>query len=139
MLKMGFATGWVEIVSRCMALVKFSFNVNGVKCGECNPDQRAEAGDPLSSYFFLLCAGGLLCLLHDAERSKVISCLKLSRQGPLVSHLFFADENLLFFKEKMREAHVIQDTLCCYERVSGQTVNFDKSIISFNPRIEVSV
>lgn len=133
MLKMGFAPAWIELISLCISSVRFSFNVNGYRCGDVKPSRGLRQGDPLSPYLFLLCAEGLSCMLPEAEVNHAITWLKVSRHGPTVSHLFFADDSLLFFRAKVNEVEVIQSILRCYECASGQTINFDKSIISFSP------
>jgi len=58
--------------------------------------------------------------------------VRIARGAPPVSHLFFADDSLLFFKADLREA---QSVLCClwsYCDASGQSINFDKSAITFS-------
>lgn len=53
-----------------------------------------------------------------------------------VSHLFFADDSLLFAKARMASAiglrHVIRD----YEVTSGHMVNFQKSSLYFRPYVD---
>lgn len=54
-------------------------------------------------------------------------------QGALViSHLLFADDNLLFGKATMEECMVIKSVLEDYEAALGQHVNFTKSNIVFS-------
>lgn len=73
---------------------------------------------------------------HDVEASRSISDLRISKRGPSLSHLFFADDSLLFFRARVDEAHVIQNILQCSERASGQVVNFDKSTVAFSSNID---
>lgn len=49
-----------------------------------------------------------------------------------MTHLFFADDSLMFFKATAEEAKPIKDCLEKYERASGHVVNFQKSSISFS-------
>ena len=58
---------------------------------------------------------------------------------PYISHFFFADDYLLFFKSKMQEAKVIQDVLEAYKKGSGQAINFLKSSICFSSNVEEEV
>lgn len=39
----------------------------------------------------------LSALINKAETDKVINGLKINARCPLISHLFFANDNLLFF------------------------------------------
>ena len=48
-----------------------------------------------------------------------------------VSHLLFADDNLLFFKADRVSAEEVKDILQVYCEASGQQVNMDKSSIHF--------
>lgn len=49
-----------------------------------------------------------------------------------MSHLFFVDDSLLFFKATDLEAQEIKNCLTCYSSASGQLVNYDKSSIMFS-------
>lgn len=61
-----------------------------------------------------------------------LSGLRIARQAPVISHLFFADDSLLFFKANSVEAETIKRVLTLYEHNSGQTVNYNKSSITFS-------
>ncbi|KAK9689070.1 hypothetical protein RND81_09G033300 [Saponaria officinalis] len=50
----------------------------------------------------------------------------------MVTHLFFADDSILFLKAKEREAICIREVLHEYEQASGQRINFDKTTVSFS-------
>lgn len=56
----------------------------------------------------------------------------MARGAPLVSHIFFTDDNLLFFRANQHEAHTVKGCLTEYCSTSGQAVNYDKSSIIFN-------
>jgi len=51
--------------------------------------------------------------------------------APMISHLLFADDSLLFFRASMENAQEINDMLRVYCRASGQQVNMDKPSIFF--------
>ena len=50
----------------------------------------------------------------------------------MVTHLFFADDSLLFYKASTRECQNLIVTLNLYEAVFGQKINADKSSIFFS-------
>lgn len=51
--------------------------------------------------------------------------LKISRNGPGVSHLF-ADDSLLFFKATSNQAHLVKQVLNKYEMCNGQLLSPSK-------------
>ncbi|XP_031108426.1 uncharacterized protein LOC116012895 [Ipomoea triloba] len=57
---------------------------------------------------------------------------RVARGAPPVSHLFFADDSLPFFKATIHEAEVIRNSLNIYESMSGQAVNYHKSSVCFS-------
>ena len=72
-------------------------------------------------------------MLLEAERTNDIRGFACSRGGPRVSHLFFADDSLVFCQADREKGGVIKRILENYEKASGQKVNFSKSAISFSP------
>jgi hypothetical protein len=51
----------------------------------------------LSPYIFLLIADGLSVLLKNTEQMGWLEGIKVCRKAPSITHLLFADDNLLFF------------------------------------------
>ncbi|XP_019183824.1 PREDICTED: uncharacterized protein LOC109178739 [Ipomoea nil] len=47
---------------------------------------------------------------------------RVARGAPPVSHLFFVDDSLLFFKANIQEAGIVKQCLLRYEKLSGQKV-----------------
>ncbi|XP_024160347.1 uncharacterized protein LOC112167549 [Rosa chinensis] len=62
--------------------------------------------------------------------------LKMSPQAPVLHHLFFADDSLLFGAATIRECTVFKGILNIYERASGQKVNFAKSSVVFSNNVQ---
>ena len=83
----------------CVRTVSFSVMINGKDSEAFVPLCGLRQGDPLYPYLFLLCSEGLSALLDDARSKGVIQGLKVARDAPDISHLFFADDSLLFCKE----------------------------------------
>ena len=89
-------------------------------------------GDPLSPFLFFICAEGLSGLIRKATRERSLHGASAVRQRPKISHLFFANDSLIFCKAKIEDCSKLADILKCYEKASGQMINLDKSGIMFN-------
>ncbi|XP_048232195.1 uncharacterized protein LOC125370487 [Ricinus communis] len=70
---------------------------------------------------------GLSSLITEAERNGEIHGYKVARNAPSVSHLFFADDSIIFTRANVQEAEKIAWILHIYEEAPGQKINLDKS------------
>jgi ribonuclease HI len=84
------------------------------------------------TYLFILCAEGLSSLLQRAQESQFLSGVPITRGGTKLSHLFFADDSLLFCKANLTEWNRTQELLAVYEKASGQKLNLEKTSIFFS-------
>lgn len=98
MRRLGFAEPWITLVMKCVTTVTYSILVNGVPAETIIPSRGIQQGDPLSPYLFLLCAECLSSLITNAEMNGRISRVLVTVNGIRLSHLFFADDSLLFCK-----------------------------------------
>ncbi|KAL5555671.1 hypothetical protein UlMin_037907 [Ulmus minor] len=135
MKKIGFSEGWIKKIMDCVTSVFYSLLINGEKVGYIRPSRGLRQGDPLSPYLFLLCAEGLSSHIHTFERTGQLQGMRCGTNGPTISHLFFADDSLLFVEATPASCYAIKQILLQYETASGQLVNYSKSAVCFGPNI----
>ncbi|XP_075499819.1 uncharacterized protein LOC142538372 [Primulina tabacum] len=133
MIKLGFAEQWVKLIMRCVTSVTYSFRINHSIFGMLKPSRGLRQGDPLSPYLFVLCAQGLSHLFAKAVERNLIRGVRIANTCPIISHLFLADDSLIFFKATREDNIQVWNCLNLYEKASGQVVNFDKSALTFSP------
>ena len=130
--KDGFQESWVAMIMECITMVTYSILVNGEPKGLITPTRGLRQGDPLSPYLFLFCAKGLNAILNQASESGDIHGFPICRNGPKLTHLFFADDCLLFCRSTLEECEKIQQILAYYEEASGQVINRDQTTLFFS-------
>ena len=133
MKKLGFVEKWIDIIMNCVSFVSYSVLINREACGNISPSKGIRQGDPLSPCLFLLCAEGFSALIHEVAMNQQINGFSICRGCPLITHIFFADDSLLFCKAKEQECHTLVSILNRYEEASGQKINTDKSLVFFSP------
>lgn len=119
---------------RCVTSVSYSIKINDTPQETFYPSRGVRQGDPLSPYLFLFCAEALSTLIKQAETDGQLHGIIICRRAPSVSHLFFADDILLFKESKPDEVRVVRDILQLHEKAS-QCVNLDKSEMSFGANV----
>lgn len=88
-------------------------------------------GDPLSPFLFVLCIEHLGHWIQKMVKNRAWKPIKALRSGPKVSHLFFADDILLFAEAGEDQVKCIKKGLEEFCKASGQQVNFERSRVLF--------
>ena len=119
----------------CVRSVSYSILVNGELRENIIPTRGIRQGDPLSPYLFLLVSEGLNGLLQQAVSRGELKGFSLCKNGPQVSHLFFADDGLIFCSVRMGDVQAILEILSQYELASSQQVNRMKTNLFFGKSV----
>ena len=74
-------------------------------------------------------------MLQQATRDNLIRGFSLCKNGPKITRLFFADDNLLFCQARMEDLQAIQHILSLYKGASGQQINRGKTTFFFSKAV----
>ncbi|XP_074298301.1 uncharacterized protein LOC141629154 [Silene latifolia] len=133
LVRYGFPQNLITLMMSCVTTVSYEILVNGIPLPQFKPKCGLRQGDPLSPYLFILCMEVLSRNIDHAHNLRLIHGIQLVRGVRPITHLFFADDSVFFFKDKgdtvTRLVHLIKD----YCEASGQSLNVDKSRILFSP------
>ena len=137
LLLFNFPASLIKLILSCVSSSSISVLFNGGKLEEFQPSRGIRQGDPLSPYLFILCMELLGFLIHEKCEANLWTPLKVARGGPAFSHLFFADDLVLFAKADRKNCCHIRDVLDTFCDLSGQKVNLMKSKVYFSPNVKV--
>lgn len=73
--------------------------------------------------------------ISEKCNSKCWNPVKASRSVPAFSHLFFADDLVLFARADLKNCVAVRDVLNSFCSISGQKVSHDKSWVYFSPNV----
>lgn len=132
LLHLGFNETFSSWIFSCISSVSFEILINGGKTASFKLSRGLRQGDPLSSYLFILGQEILSRLLNQELRQKSIRGIKTSKRGPIITHVMYADDIVLFSKATKKDATSISWILEKYCLWSGQLVKRSKSGIFFS-------
>lgn len=91
----GFSDIWVNLIMNCVTSASLSIIWNGQLLPSFNPARGLRQGDPLSSYLFVLCMERLSQLIDDTVACGVWQPIRISANGPAISHLLFVSDRTI--------------------------------------------
>lgn len=127
MVRMRLCSRWIDLIMSCVESIDFSVLINGVPGLYFKLGRRIRQETPYLLYPFMLCSEVFYALLSGEEEKNNFNDFKINKYYPLLSHLFFADDNLIFFNATQKDCQTIKGGFNCYEKASRQTINLDES------------
>ncbi|XP_056688793.1 uncharacterized protein [Spinacia oleracea] len=106
----------INVIMECVTTSNLHVLWNGEPSQSFKPGRGIRQGDPLSPYLFVMCMERLYQTIEEAIIAKKWKPIRASRNGPLLSNLFFADDILL-----LAEASFYLDLDCYILYANGQT------------------
>ena len=108
---------------------------NGEPSNQFSPQRGIRQGDPLSTYLFVLRIERLAHCISYASKMKKWKPVVLNKEGPPITHLFFADDLFLFLETDLSQAETIKMCLNVFCSASGQKVCDQKTRVFFSRNI----
>lgn len=88
-----------------------------------------KQGDPLSPFLFIIGAESLNYIFQEALHQGSISGIRISEDGPFLTHLQFADDTLIFCGAALEEIKNLKCLLNGFEVMSRLKINYHKSVV----------
>ncbi|XP_057790774.1 uncharacterized protein LOC131007877 [Salvia miltiorrhiza] len=119
---------WIWII---FSSARLSILYNGQLSGYFSCSRGVRQGDPLSPILFGIAEDVLSHLISSCVESRHLSPMGFSRATNFPTHLFYADDIILFSTATVRNARKIKEILNYYGSISGQVCSQEKSNLYF--------
>lgn len=111
----------------CLSFARSSVLINGYASKEFQFSKVACQGDPLSPFLFILTMESLNVAMEFAGQKSLFHGVDIPHRGPLISHLFYADDSIFIGTWEITNFPNLAHILRCFHAASGLKVNFHKS------------
>lgn len=112
LMEVGFTQTLLMLSSIVSLLLKCrSYGMVNLNSDSFTPSLGLKQGDPLSSYLFLLCIERQAHGIQEKIQDRTWRPIRLSREGPGLSHLFFVDDLIMFGEASNRQVKVVIEVL----------------------------
>lgn len=110
----------------CVCTISYSLGFNGAIYGYFKGTRGLRQGDPLSPYLFVLAMNCLSLMLNKAARNGVFG-YHAKCQRTALTHLYIADDLLIFYDGSTSSVNAILDILKDFELRSGLAISVEKT------------
>ncbi|GLT27442.1 hypothetical protein SLA2020_024390 [Shorea laevis] len=115
-----FPAKTISLIMSCISSTNISILVNGDKTEPFSPSRGIRQGDPLSPYIFILCLEFLSIKISADMAFGLWKGSKAGKSGPILSHLFFADDLIFVGKASRENCQYLKGVLDFFCKCSGQ-------------------
>lgn len=136
LLQMNLPYLMVNVIMECITTAPLRVLWNGEPTECFKPTRGIRQGDPLSPYIFVMCMERLYQTIEESIIQERWKPIRASRDGPLLSNLFFADDAVLFAEANIEQAGIIKDCLDRFCDASGQKLSLPKSRVYLSNNVE---
>lgn len=133
-----FDSTWIKLIMNCVSNASTAILWNGEPLPNFNPGRGLRRGDPLSPYLFVLCMERLSNMISNSVNLGLWKGVSVSNNSTPLTHLFFADDLILFGQATATNCMNIISVLELFCNISGQSMNLQKSKLFVSPNIPIS-
>ena len=119
MLGLGFHYSWVRKIMGCIETISYHLIQNREYMGPIKPSRGLRQASSIQAL----------------EKKRTNPWLQSGTGGLGDLPSFLCDDSYMFFKADAQEGYQVKHCLEQYEKASNQTVNFEKSTISFSSNV----
>ncbi|CAL1398112.1 unnamed protein product [Linum trigynum] len=123
---------FIALVMACISTPSFQVMWNGGLTDSFKSSRGLRQGCPLSPYLFTLCIERLNHCIQEAIGSGAWKPISLGQGGTPLTHLFFADDLVLFAEATTNQGEAILHCLELFCSASGEQVSKQKSCVFFS-------
>ncbi|KAF5812274.1 putative RNA-directed DNA polymerase [Helianthus annuus] len=125
--QMDFPSRWCGWIRGVIESARSSVLVNGSPTFEFKCSKGIRQGDPISPFLFIIVMEALSHLIGRAKSAGDVVGIKTPMNGPVISHLFYADDAIILGEWSKDNIENVVRILRIFHLCSGLKINLAKS------------
>ena len=130
----GLTNHFVNLIWHCIFSAFVNILWNGESTSEFFPSRGIKQCDPISPYLFVICIERISHLIQLVVNHNHWKPITLSRCGPPIMHLCFADDLVIFAEAFMSQVEIISKCVKSFCVCSNKKFSKEKIRIFFFPQ-----
>ncbi|KAJ0510703.1 putative RNA-directed DNA polymerase [Helianthus annuus] len=126
MIQMNFPVKWCSWIMALVTSARASVLVNGSPTQEFPCFRWLRQGDPISPFLFVMAMEAMTGIMKKACLEGLYNGLACGNDGPILSHLIYADDMVFLGEWSGSNARNLRRLLRCFHLISGLKVNMRK-------------
>ncbi|XP_031124258.1 uncharacterized protein LOC116026974 [Ipomoea triloba] len=127
-----FSDQWTRLIMHCIRTPCMSIIWNGERLQSFRPQRGIRQGDAMCPAIFVRCMDKLSQMISHKVSFGDWKGVRMDSNGPIISHLCFADDMVLFTEATVDQVEHIRLCLEQFCAASGQKISYDKSQVFFS-------
>lgn len=132
-------TLFVNLIMECISSISYNILWNGSQTNFFPAKRGLRQGDSISLLLFVLYMDKLSSIITNEINLDHWKLIMITKEGPSISHLMFADDILLFGEATKNQANCMMKCLRMFCHASGGKVSKPKLSIFFSSRVPINV
>ncbi|MFS7958360.1 putative RNA-directed DNA polymerase [Helianthus anomalus] len=129
MAQLGFPQRWCLWIYGILSSARSAVLVNGSPTFEFGCSKGMRQGDPISPFLFIIVMEAFTSMIRRASRVGALRGIVLPNNGPVLTHLLYADDCVLMGEWARNNVKNVVLLLRCFYLCSGLKINMSKSSI----------
>lgn len=134
-----FPPALIKLIMDFVSTARMRVLWNGDQSEEFAPSRGIHQGDPLSLYLFVICIECLAHIIRDVVGTNKWKPIYINRIAPPISHIFFADDLVLFGDCSVGQIEVMLECLDKFCSSSREKVSKEKTKVFFSKKVSAQL
>lgn len=132
LFEIGLHDNLIQVIMAAMSYVSMNIRWKDAESNYFQAKKGLRKGGSISPYLFVLSMDKLSYMINEVVEKEDWIGIRAGRIWPIISHLMFADDLILFGKATKKQMHCVENVLNSFCKQCGKIVSIEKTRVLFS-------